>query len=331
MASRGFDSPVFWLFALLIVRCSVCLSSFTLQFWLNLLICAVYVSAGFVENWAVTSDGFDRKAFVEPVVLRIFFLVMLSACSMGLHLTLVRQKQVKDEAQEFVLRQEQIRANGRLAAEIAHQLKNPLGIINNVVYIIQKKAEKGITDIESQLQIIRREIYRSDRIITDLMGYAKLAEGTLERLDVNKELDRALGIVFPRGTQFGIAITKEYAQGLPNILIQQSHLSEVLVNLLSNARDILGNRGQIALRSKFGNDYAVIIEIADNGPGIEPEIMEQIWIPYFTTKKKGTGLGLSIVKHNVEMYGGSISVYSELGEGTCFTIQLPARTFLKIR
>lgn len=331
VASRGFDSPVFWLFALLIVRCSVCLSSFTLQFWLNLLICAVYVSAGFVENWAVTSDGFDRKAFVEPVVLRIFFLVMLSACSMGLHLTLVRQKQVKDEAQEFVLRQEQIRANGRLAAEIAHQLKNPLGIINNVVYIIQKKAEKGITDIESQLQIIRREIYRSDRIITDLMGYAKLAEGTLERLDVNKELDRALGIVFPRGTQFGIAITKEYAQGLPNILIQQSHLSEVLVNLLSNARDILGNRGQIALRSKFGNDYAVIIEIADNGPGIEPEIMEQIWIPYFTTKKKGTGLGLSIVKHNVEMYGGSISVYSELGEGTCFTIQLPARTFLKIR
>ena len=330
IASHGFDSPVFWLFCLWIIRSSVCLPTFLNQLSMALFICIFYVSAGFLESWAVSADGYSREAFVEPVVLRIFFLVILSASSMGLHLTLIRQKQVRDEAQEFWLRQEQIRANGRLAAEIAHQLKNPLGIINNVAYIIQKKVERGKSDIESQIQIIREEIDRSDRIITDLMGYAKLAEGTLERLAINEELERALDQVFPKASQFGIEIIKEYAQGLPNLMMQRSHLAEILVNLLSNARDILENRGQIALRSRFSSDYAVIVEVADSGPGITPELLSQIWTPYFTTKRKGTGLGLSIVKHNVEMYGGTIEVYSELGHGTCFTIQLPARSFLRI-
>ncbi len=330
IASHGFDSPVFWLFCLWIIRSSVCLPTFLNQLSMALFICIFYVSAGFLESWAVSADGYSREAFVEPVVLRIFFRVILSASSMGLHLTLIRQKQVRDEAQEFWLRQEQIRANGRLAAEIAHQLKNPLGIINNVAYIIQKKVERGKSDIESQIQIIREEIDRSDRIITDLMGYAKLAEGTLERLAINEELERALDQVFPKASQFGIEIIKEYAQGLPNLMMQRSHLAEILVNLLSNARDIPENRGQIALRSRFSSDYAVIVEVADSGPGITPELLSQIWTPYFTTKRKGTGLGLSIVKHNVEMYGGTIEVYSELGQGTCFTIQLPARSFLRI-
>jgi len=113
-------------------------------------------------------------------------------------------------------------------------------------------------------------------------------------------------------------------------MMQRSHLAEILVNLLSNARDVLEDRGQIALRSRFSSDYAVIVEIADSGPGISAEFLSQIWVPYFTTKRKGTGLGLSIVKHNVEMYGGTIEVYSEPGRGTCFTIQLPARSFLKM-
>lgn len=330
VGSHGFDSPVFWLFCLWIIRTSVCLPTFMMQLSVASIICLLYVSAGLLESRAVSADGFTREAFAEPVVLRIFFLVMLSVCSMGVHLTLVRQKQVREEAQEFWLRQEQIRANGRLAAEIAHQLKNPLGIINNVAYIIQKKVERGKTDIDGQIQIIREEINRSDQIITDLMGYAKLAEGTLERLAINAELDRALDQVFPKGTQFGIDISKEYAQGLPHLMMQRSHLAEILVNLLSNARDILEDRGQIALRSRFSSDYAVIVEIADSGPGISPEFLSQIWVPYFTTKRKGTGLGLSIVKHNVEMYGGTIEVYSEPGRGTCFTIQLPARSFLKM-
>ena len=114
-------------------------------------------------------------------------------------------------------------------------------------------------------------------------------------------------------------------------MMQRNHLSEVLVNLLSNARDALGTQGEIAMRTRFGSDYVIVAEIADNGKGIPSEIISQIWTPYFTTKAKGTGLGMSIVKHNVEMYGGSINVYSESGKGSCFTIQLPARSFLKLK
>lgn len=331
VGSKGFDSSTFWIFALWIIRSAICMPGFLQQCWLSGLICVIYVLAGLTENWAVQADGFEREAFVEPVVLRIFFLAMLSTCATGVHLALVRRAQIKEEAQEFILRQEQIRANGRLAAEIAHQLKNPLGIINNVVFTIQRKVERGDKDIGGQIKIIREEIERSDSIITDLMGYAKLAEGALERLAINDELDTALTMVFPKGASFGINITKEYAQGLPHILMQRNHLSEILVNLLSNARDILDGTGQIAVRTKFGNDYAVIVEIADNGPGIETSIKDQIWTPYFTTKQKGTGLGLAIVKHNVEMYSGTIEVFSDIGYGTCFRIKLPARSLLKLK
>lgn len=331
IGSKGFDSPLFWIFSLWIIRVAICLPTFILQLIADSLICLFYLISGFIEVWAMELDGLERDAFSEPVTIRIFFLVILSASSMGVHLALVRQQQILKDSQEFHLRQEQIRANGRLAGEIAHQLKNPLGIINNVVYTIQRKIDRGSTDINPQLQIIREEIERSDRIITDLMGYAKLAEGTLERLDINQEMNRAIDQVFPKGSHFDIKITRQYAQGLPHIMMQRNHLSEVLVNLLSNARDALGTQGEIAMRTRFGSDYVIVAEIADNGKGIPSEIISQIWTPYFTTKAKGTGLGMSIVKHNVEMYGGSINVYSESGKGTCFTIQLPARSFLKLK
>src|SRR6185436_3660910 len=171
------------------------------------------------------------------------------------------------EAREFALRQEQLQATGRLAAEIAHQLKNPLGIINNAAFTLQRTIKEG-KKITQQIQIIREEVDRSDRILTELMGYAQLSEGKVEKIDVGQELDRAIERVFPPAAKYDVKIEREYAPALPPLLLQRNHLSEVFVNILQNAREALDGRGVVHVCTRFGENYSVLIIIRDEGPGI---------------------------------------------------------------
>ena len=123
-------------------------------------------------------------------------------------------REAEDEAKEFQIRQEQLQATGRLAAEIAHQLKNPLGIINNAAFTLQRTVKDGKT-ITQQIDLIREEVHRSDRIITDLMGFAQLAEGTVQPLDITSELDSAIEQVFPIALSKGMSINRRYGTALP--------------------------------------------------------------------------------------------------------------------
>jgi signal transduction histidine kinase len=113
--------------------------------------------------------------------------------------------------------------------------------------------------------------------------------------------------------------------------MQRGHLSEILVNILQNARDASGPKGHVGVSARHGPDGSVVVTITDSGPGIAPDQSEKIFQPYFSTKEKGTGLGLAIARHNAETYSGSIKVDSKLGKGATFTIHLPTRTFMKIQ
>jgi len=242
-----------------------------------------------------------------------------------------KQRQAAEEAREFDSRQAQLRSAGRLAAQIAHQIKNPLAIINNAAYSLQRAFQEGKGTGEQQIQIIREEVERSDRIITQLMGYAQLAEGQVEKLDPAQELERAIEGVFPAGTNYDVEIERDYAPALPLLLMQRGHLSEILSNLLQNAREAVNGDGYIKVSAQPGPESSVLLTVSDNGAGIPKDRLEKIFQPYFSTKEKGTGLGLSIVKHNTEIYGGSVKVESELGKGSRFMIQLPTRTFMKLQ
>ena len=103
------------------------------------------------------------------------------------------------------------------------------------------------------------------------------------------------------------------------------------MNILQNAREAMEGVGSIKGGAYYGDQYSVIVVIEDDGPGMNEEQLHQLFEPYYTTKERGTGLGLAIVKHNVEIYGGEISVESELGQGTKFCLQFPARTLMKWR
>jgi DNA-binding NtrC family response regulator len=225
---------------------------------------------------------------------------------LGLQILIDRQRQREAETQEFALKQEQLEAAGRLAAEIAHQLKNPLGIINNAAYTLQKTVREGKT-ITQQISIIREEVARSDRIITDLMGYARLVEGKVERVTISEILEQSLAIALPPGAGFSIQVHLDVPPALPVLLGQRGHFLEIFTNLLVNAREAMDEKGQIWIIARPAPDYAVQVSVRDSGPGIPVEVMGRIWESYFTTKDRGTGLGLTIVKHTSEMYGGARS------------------------
>jgi signal transduction histidine kinase len=163
------------------------------------------------------------------------------------------------------------------------------------------------------------------------MGYAQLVEGRLAKLDVNEMLETALSQVFPKGSKFGIRIRRDYGIALPPLLAQPEHISEVFVNIIQNAREVMGNDGEIRVKTSYEGDYTFRVTIEDNGPGIPADRFETVFEPYHTTKAKGTGLGLAIVKHNTELYGGTVKIESELGKHTRFTLIFPGRTALRLQ
>ena len=339
----GTDSVLYWVFLGLIIRNAVSHPAMAKQIILNLIVCVCYVLVGLAdvvtvhwreENWdeqllrAVEQNPQDYAP--EPFLLRLSLLILMTVCCYGLQVLLDKQRLAEAEAREYNVRQQQLQATGRLAAEIAHQLKNPLGIINNAAFTLQRTVKEGKT-ITQQIQIIREEVDRSDRIITELVGYARLSDGSVERVLVEDELESAINRVFPAGAKYEVLVHRDYAAALPPLMMQRIHLSEIFVNVLQNAREAMNGKGNLTVSTRYGDKYSVIVTIADDGPGVPSDKLPKIFEPYFTTKEKGTGLGLAIVKHNTEIYGGTVEVDSEPGKGTRFTINLPAKTVMRIR
>ena len=344
LITGGFDSILYWIFLALIFQNAISIPLATTQIVLNISICLLYVVAGSVD---VSISGEDavfmaldagtRHALdyghpenpTEPFILRVIVLLLMTVCCYGVQALFEKQRRAEEEAEEFAFRQGQLHAAGRLAAEIAHQIKNPLSIINNISFSLQRSLD-GKSAAHEQIQIIRDEVERADRIITELMGYAQLAEGTVEKLSVTEELERAIAQVFPVAAKYEIEIKRDYMPALSPLLMQRSHLAEIFINILQNAREAMNGHGKLQISAEHGADYSVMVTIADSGPGIPKDKLESIFEPYFSMKEKGSGLGLAIVRHNVEIYDGKVTVESELGKGTRFMLRFPTKTLMKL-
>ncbi len=265
----------------------------------------------------------------EPVLLRLTILWLLTVCGYGLQLLFEKQRIAQAERQELSLRQAELKSAGRIAAEVAHRIKNPLAIINNAVYSLRKSLRDGKSDVEQQLQIIEEEVARSDRILTELVGYAALSDGRVERLVVPEELDRAIEQVFPPNAGWPVKVHRQYESDLPPVWMVRRHMNEVLVNLLQNAREAMQSDGNVFVTAKLRDEDTIEITVRDEGPGIPPDKLEKVFDAYYTTKPKGSGLGLAIVKHNVELYDGTVRAESAPGKGATFIVTLPTRVMPK--
>ncbi|GIT12785.1 MAG: hypothetical protein CM1200mP34_1910 [Verrucomicrobiales bacterium] len=301
----GFESFLFWMFLGLQIRNAISMPIASTQIVAKLSVSVIYLCAGAFDIVVARSEEDLGNIKGEPVMLRALLLMLMTACGYGLQVLIDKQRRMEAEEDEFDRRQSQLQASGRLAAEIAHQVKNPLGIINNAAFALGQASEGKPESAKRQVGLIREEVNKADQIITKLMGYAQLVEGRLAKLNVNETLDAAIMQVFPRGSRFGTRIRREYGIALPPLMAQPEHISEVFVNVIQNAREVLGDNGEIRIKTSYEGDYTFRVVIEDNGPGIPPDLLESVFEPYHTTKEKGTGLGLAIVRHNTELYGGT--------------------------
>ncbi len=326
----GFESFLFWLFLGIQIRNAVSMPIATSQIMANLCVSVIYLCAGAFDIVVARSVEELENITVEPVMLRALLLVLMTACCYALQVLIDKQRRMDAEEEEFDRRQSQLQASGRLAAEIAHQIKNPLGIINNTAFTLGKLSEGNLV-FQRQVELVREEVSKADQVITKLMGFAQLAEGRLAKLDVNDVLESSITQVFPIGNKFGTRIRRDYGIALPPLLAQEMHISEIFINILQNSREALSEKGEISVKTSYGGNYTLSVIIEDNGPGIPSDKIDKVFEPYLTTKEKGTGLGLAIVKHNTELYGGSVSVDSELGNYTRFNLLFPGRSAMRFQ
>ena len=315
----GLQSVFYWVYIGLMIRSAVNFPTFWLQTLLNFSLCVFYTLAVMLnENTWFFND--------QLYWMRLTILVLVGLCCWGAYALIDRRRLREVWQQEFQLRTEKIAATARLAAEMAHQLKNPLGIINNAAFLLQREAENGKSPPRETVQVIRDEVARADRIVTELMDYARLNEGRLESVEVNKVLENALRQALPPMLGSKVRVVTHLAKHLPPLVVQRPQLEECFLNVLQNAIEAMPSGGTLTVQSRYAGDGQIEVQIADTGHGIAPDMLPQVFDAFTTTKSGGTGLGLAIVKNVVETYGGMVTARSEPGKGSVFTLTLPVRT-----
>ncbi|TLD42852.1 MAG: Nitrogen regulation protein NtrY [Candidatus Jettenia ecosi] len=238
-------------------------------------------------------------------------------------------QRVIDKTREFEKRatdSERLAFVGTLAGGLAHEIKNPLSTLNinlqlmkeDIQSIIGEKSERAYLKI----QILQKEIQRLEEILNDFLRFAKGQKLELESHDINEVLDEIIDFVTPGLKQKKILLLKSYDAYLPKCRIDNNLIKQAILNVIINAEQAMENGGNLMIGTSKGKKY-IQIDITDTGSGISKGILDKIFQVYFSTKKTGTGLGLPTTKRIIEEHGGAISVQSEEGKGTNFSMRLP--------
>ena len=219
---------------------------------------------------------------------------------------------------------------GRLAAAIAHEIRNPLNYINLTLDHLRSSfapadETKRATFIKLTEQL-KTEVARINRHISDFLKYSRPSKLELQTVDIRAEAEDALRLVEGRAEECGIKTNIIQEGVLPPVMADRESLRSVFTNLVINAVEAInGAGGSVSIRLSNPGANSVKVEVTDSGCGIAVEDIAKVFEPYFSTKETGTGLGLAIVKKAVDDHGGTISVASKKGNGTTFTIILPAK------
>ncbi|MEL7657201.1 MAG: ATP-binding protein, partial [Bacillota bacterium] len=214
-------------------------------------------------------------------------------------------------------------AVGQLAAGVAHEIRNPLGLIRNYCYVLKEIDYRDYITRDDAIAVIEKSVDKSSRIIENLLNFSRLTTNRKENVNLQAHVSAILDLQRSLLTQRKIDLYYEY-NGKSTALINVEAVEIVLVNLITNAADAITDNGKIKVFCSNDNQFVQLI-VNDNGGGIPPEVMDEIYNPFFTTKKKreGNGLGLYIVYNEVQKMGGEIKAESKVGRGTTFYIKIP--------
>lgn len=228
-------------------------------------------------------------------------------------------------------RAEKLAAVGRLAAGVVHEINNPLATISACAESLESRVEEGafgespeVEDLHEYLGLIRSEAFRCKAITNGLLDFSRVRTSNRLMIDVPDLIKSSANLIAHQKRGSDIQIKFELEENLPQINADHGQIQQAIIALATNAIDAMPNGGTLTFRAKPSNNR-VIIEIQDSGVGIAPENLSKVFEPFFTTKEvgKGTGLGLAVCYGIVTEHGGRLSVRSNVGVGTTFTIFLP--------
>jgi PAS domain S-box-containing protein len=240
---------------------------------------------------------------------------------------LLRLIEFNKKTQAKLVKAEKMAALGRLTAGISHEIMNPLNIISLNLHVLLQNPDVP-EDLLKTLKILRMQAERIASITDALIDYASRREPEPRDLDLNALVERTLSLLSFELMNGDITVVQGFARGLPPVWADHDQIQQVLLNLLSNARDAMTGGGQLFLSTRVvlsnGRKFAEL-QVGDTGEGIAPEHMGKLFDPFFTTKPEGegAGLGLSICHGIILAHGGSIRAENREGRGTTFTVELP--------
>ena len=231
-------------------------------------------------------------------------------------------------SQLIIERQEKLSSLGVLAAGIAHEIRNPLTSIKVRLFTQQQLLKKGSEESEDN-DFLTGEISRLEKIVNDFLAFARPSDPEFAVMKATQPLRELLPLLQPSLRNSNVQLKEDFLSD-PHIKADAAQLKQVLINLVKNAAEAMPGGGVVTLRTRterrgLGPRAAnvIILEIADNGPGIPPEVAKRLFDPFFTTKASGTGLGLSIAARILEKHGGTLEYSTQLNRGTIFRIVLP--------
>ena len=282
--------------------------------------------------WVIDSIASDQVITRLIIVcLVIVYGVMTQSLINGRKAALLE----KERTQEQLIQSESLAAIGQLVAGIAHELNNPLAsassLIQTDIDMIQEQTEKRQVDqaLLEDLAYSLKELNKTKEIVKSILDLSRQTQTYLEDVDMNAVIDDALQVLYNQYKMMEVTVEKHYDANLPTIQGNFSNLGQVLINIVNNALQALPDgRGKILLFTSCQQDTEnIVVECRDDGIGIPPEIMKDIFKPFFTTKEvgKGTGLGLYVSYEIIKKHAGEIRVSSERGKGTIVTIVLPCK------
>ena len=270
-----------------------------------------------------------------------------AAGSAGVALILHDATEARQQTFEAI-ESERIQALTLLAASVAHEIGNPLNALHIHLQLMEREVKKlkpggsrfgaraakvqkfvaemdttdSVRKLEDYLAVAKGEIHRLDYIITQFLQAIRPVPPQLKPGSLNEVVEKTLELLQPELDNRGLSVKQKFAARLPLSPLDAVQIQQALVNLIKNAMQAMTKNGTLTLQTGEGAD-GVWVSVADNGGGIPPEQLNQIFEPFYTTKKKGTGLGLMIVQRIVRAHGGRIELESHVGRGTTFRLWLP--------
>lgn len=240
----------------------------------------------------------------------------------------LRNEQQLRDTQEQLVQAEKMQSLGRLAAGVAHEVKNPIAIILQGTEYLQSVLKNADEDTKIILDDLVDAVLRADKVIKSLLDYATPKSAEMEPTDINVLIEESLHLIKHLITKKKIGIQRHFSKDLRSLTVDRSRMQQVLINIFSNAVHAMQEGGEIIIKTRpyesKSEPYQAIIEIEDTGVGIARELLQKIFDPFLTTRQGsgGTGLGLSVVKGIIKMHNGSIAVENRDEGGVRVTIKL---------